>query len=653
MTFTFIPGPSGEGLSDEEFLASALRQPLSMASTFFDQSEGSAMGSYGLGTTLREAELPSAQQSPGQSFSDIAKGVLSPAFYGYRALRGLKSLMQPTTDPALTEDQYKASPYYREAIPYDPGMTEARAHALADAYDTSQVRAFYAQKRPVTAFLGNLTGQALDPVNYIPVGGPLVRAAAIARFGRVAGEAVTASADAMANTAIFGIGSADERRSFGDDVTWQSTVSQIAMAGLIGAGFGAIHGRFGGDPAARQDIEESLSTLKNVQMARVALNDAIDGMLHNGEVRLSEASKGMIDDFGARGLPGPVVDRLAREIDPDAFRRLDEINIARPDSEEAIAAINAERAQIGERIGQARETARNQYAQDRSLLSAEANRREAQLVRSPDDLVGLMDYRPEPARQLPANEPHNLGQDAPVLFQKADAKLAIKLLTGDALMQRVPRVKRTGESYPPIDIERGQRELRWTDTLERANEIGPAKGATIVIDPGGVHGVLTNVHQNGGEYVSRRGVDRHKVIGVLVQGETDGALASLLERKVSAGEWASREFRGGMLYYPVLQKRNGMSYPVRPGLTDMSVPAEPFNPELAAAAKRVGKADTFESFRVDPDTGDFPEMSDIEAMRQSGRLTPEDEAALSEAEDTFKQANGYGEALKAFAKCEI
>jgi hypothetical protein len=96
---------------------------------------------------------------------------------------------------------------------------------------------------------------------------------------------------------------------------------------------------------------------------------------------------------------------------------------------------------------------------------------------------------------------------------------------------------------------------------------------------------------------------------------------------------------------------------VRNMVPDMTVPQRTPEPAVAEAAKRVGKSEASremaEQYRVHPETGDFPEMADIEQMRQSGRLSTEDEAALSEAEDTFKQASGYGEALKAFSRCEI
>jgi hypothetical protein len=171
-------------------------------------------------------------------------------------------------------------------------MTEQRAQALATMDDAKKVREFYAQKRPFSAFLGNMAGQALDPINYVPIAGPLVRAAAIGRFGKIAGEALVASVDAAANTGLFAFATAGERAKFGDDVSWQSTVSQIATAALIGGAFGAISGAIGKRVDARRmsEAESRLATLRTTQESRIALNEGIDALVRGEDIRLSPNS---------------------------------------------------------------------------------------------------------------------------------------------------------------------------------------------------------------------------------------------------------------------------------------------------------------------------------------------------------------------------
>jgi hypothetical protein len=217
---------------------------------------------------------------------------------------------------ALSEDQYKASPFYRKDIPYDPGMTSARASALASMNDAQKVREFYAQKRPFAAFLGSMAGQALDPINYVPVAGEAVKAAAIARAGNIAGHMMVGALDAAANTAIFGLGTAGARAQFGDDVSWQALVSQVATAGLIGSAFGGIAGALGRrvDAQALSEAEQRLSTLKTTQEARIALNEGIDALSRGEDIKLSPNAT----DPMAR-----VADQINPARSPDLFAPLD------------------------------------------------------------------------------------------------------------------------------------------------------------------------------------------------------------------------------------------------------------------------------------------------------------------------------------------
>jgi len=295
-----MTGPTYSGLSKLDLLDSAMSQPLSITSTLIEEGKGGAQESFGLGTVLRRSALP--EEAPVQDGFDqngnaiVGTGdVYIPPDVGMRdALMGtwgdtpaqLERRRQAAG--ALTEDQYKQSPSFRKDIPYDPGMTEMRAAALAEMDDVKKVREFYAQKRPLAAFLGGMAGQALDPINYVPVGGPLVKAAAIGRFGRIGGEALAAGFDAAANTALFGVGTANARAQLGDDVSWQALISQIATAGLIGSAFGTVAGAIGRRMDARvSEAEQRLSTLKTTQEARIALNEGIDAIVRGEDVNLS------------------------------------------------------------------------------------------------------------------------------------------------------------------------------------------------------------------------------------------------------------------------------------------------------------------------------------------------------------------------------
>ena len=287
--YAFRSGPTYRGATPQEQYEAALSQPMSLASTFFDQAKGGVLESFGLGTAIRDITTPEgAKPEPtGDAYTDTITKIdeaISP--------RNLAKRIIGTFDndqPPMSKEAYEASEYARDGVPWDASMTEDRAASLAMAYDAKRVREFYAEKRPITSFVANLAGQATDPINYIPIAGPAVRAAAVARTGKVAGLAATASLDAAANTAIFGLGTASQRRQFGDDVSWQATVSQIATAALIGGAFGTIAGALGSraDATSRMAIEERLSTLKTTQEARIALNEGIDALVRAEDVALS------------------------------------------------------------------------------------------------------------------------------------------------------------------------------------------------------------------------------------------------------------------------------------------------------------------------------------------------------------------------------
>jgi hypothetical protein len=338
--YSFRSSPSYRGASRQEMFDAAMEQPLSITSTLLDQAKGGALESFGLGTLIRAAQLPAEAPSeegivvgPEGSQTTVPNtSTLRRRMAAYGDLANVRpetapELQQRRSDmSALDEDAYKSSAWFRKDIPWDAGMTEPRAQALASMDDAKKVREFYAQKRPFSAFIGNMAGQALDPINYVPVAGPLVKAAAIGRFGRIAGEALAASADAAANTGLFAVATAGERAKFGDDVSWQSTVSQIATAALIGAAFGTIGGAIGKRVDARRmsEAESRLATLRTTQESRIALNEGIDALKDGNDIKLSPNSTDpmarVAGEIAAKQAP-PVVDRIEPPV-PDGMVRI-------------------------------------------------------------------------------------------------------------------------------------------------------------------------------------------------------------------------------------------------------------------------------------------------------------------------------------------
>jgi hypothetical protein len=312
-----------------DFARAAMDRPLSPWATFTGAAADAALQSPGLGTAIRESYAPDLAKEPTAG----GKGGVLWRYEseGEVASRGDKLYETP--------EDFKASPSYREEIPFEKGMTESRARALADMSDASKVRQFYSSKRPVVAFAGSLAGSALDPINYIPIVGEVAYAAAAARVGRIASRALLTGADAALNTALFSTITAGQRAKFGDDVSWSAIAMNSAYSAIAGT---AIGGTFGaltkgpkidapridpprvdvpradapvvdapamsmGDagagrmepvrPVTVSDVVSRMETAENRIKAAEVLNDAIDGLVERGEVRLGERSQATVADI--------------------------------------------------------------------------------------------------------------------------------------------------------------------------------------------------------------------------------------------------------------------------------------------------------------------------------------------------------------------
>lgn len=306
--YSFRAGPTYRGATPQEQFEAAMSQPLSLGRTLLEEFKGGALESFGLGTAIKDFTVPEGEPTTGEQVGNAIR-LANPITAPYEVARRTAQAFMDQGE-ALDEEAYKASPYYREGIPWDAGMTDERAAALAMMDDAKKVREFYASKRPISSFIGNLAGQAVDPINYIPVAGPAVKAAAVARLGKIGGAALHSAVDAAANTALFGIGTRERRGRYGDDVSWQATVSQIATAALIGAAFGTLGGAWEARKATKgRAIEERLATLKTTQEARIALNEAIDGLSRGEDISLSPTAVEAVAASVARLSPEPEFDR--------------------------------------------------------------------------------------------------------------------------------------------------------------------------------------------------------------------------------------------------------------------------------------------------------------------------------------------------------
>lgn len=579
--YGFRPGPTYQGATREQLFDAALAAPLSLASTFFDQAKGGMLESFGLGTTIKDFTIPEGETSTG----DTVRSVVRLANPVTAPLESSRLFVQSFFDQgeALDQDAYKASPFFRDGIPWDRGMTTTRAAALASMDDAKKVREYYAQKRPITAFVGNLAGQAVDPINYIPIAGEAVKAAQIARFGKVAGTAIHSALDAAANTAAFGIATSGERARYGDDVSWQATVSQIATAALIGGAFGTIAGAVGRrvDARAVRAADQRLSTLKTTQEARIALNEGIDALVRGEDVNLS------------------------------------------PNATEPLARI-------------ADEVRKLSSAYDEVRANPTGDVRDPLVAIIPDNIEGTLVGR---------GTFKNINE---VEFSKRGWGL-VKVVWGHGDKSVEPpqfRVSKTDITALPEVIRKFDPSSISRDGLRREWRV-KRKGRVVVY---------------ADSMMAEKG--RHLVTTYIAKTPDDMNVA--LSKKRPAALPGSRP-QAGNLVEDTAEGRSigapgaGQSVPAARNIAQ-SVPfdkttatPEPLPDGRIQAEASVARPDDAKTlaaqYHVDPNTGAFPEEADIAQMKAEGRLTEEDEAALTRSQAEFETGAAYAEALKSVAGC--
>jgi hypothetical protein len=602
-------GPTvGRGMTSADLITSALDQPMSLGATLWDQAKGGVLESFGLGTVARETMLP-------PTLADQNSLVLADR---------IRSKNNEGT--AISEDEFKASPSYRVGVPYDTGMTAERQAALAEMYDIKKAREFYAGKRPITAFIGNLAGQATDPINYVPFLGPATKAAAVARFGRIGGTALVASADAAINTAVAAGATAGARARFGDDVSWETSVSQIATAALIGGAFGTVAGAMGRRVDVRQDArvqeaEQRLATLRRTQEARVALNDAVQSLAIDGEVRLSPTS---VD----------IVQRTAADVEASRTKLI-----------------------------------------TMDYLYSVAKERQAQFAEAADSIARDL--------QIEFLNPGVKGR------ARAEEKFASKGYSSAAEMTDIVRggFKVLTPEQADEAVARLSSRFRVTDEGWKTTPAGYFDRKAIIEFDDGVRAEVQLWHP---ELLAAKGArGGHKIYEMARSLPADDPrLPALYQqmrelyaevRAALPDSWRGLFGSEGNALAKDLAETSSASMPTTTRLARSQAPPlntnaalssstaglpsqtaysmGPTSEETIAAAARVGKAESIKDaasqYGVDPETGDFVEASELDALRNSGRLTEDEIRMLDEADQAKEAGDAFAEALKAAVGCML
>lgn len=220
------------------------------------------LNTYGTGTALRSMDANNYDPvaNPGRSAAAV-----------------------PPRDDVMSEDEWKASPQYREGVEYSPGMTPHRAQAIADQVDARKLREFYLQKRPIMSLAGGLAGGLLDPVNYVPVFG---NAGAATLTGRL----MLSAADAAINTGVAAVATSGVRAELGDDTSFGEIARQMAFAAGAGAILGGAFHVLGRSARAASRA----ATQAEVTKGAVVMNDAVDQLSRGQDIQLSPASQDVL-----------------------------------------------------------------------------------------------------------------------------------------------------------------------------------------------------------------------------------------------------------------------------------------------------------------------------------------------------------------------
>lgn len=615
--YSMTGGPTYTGASGGEWMQDALDTPLSLFSTLGQSAKTGVLDSFGLGTFIKDKMLPEEAPTEAGTPRIVPDGE---GGFTYKRETPDEMAQRRADMGAMSEDQYKASAFYRQDIPWDAGMTEARAAALAQFDDARKARDYFAQKRPFAAFIGGLGGQAIDPINYIPVFGEAVQGAQVARFGYVGGRLLMGAADAAINTGVASVATAGDRAKFGDDVSWQATISQMATAALLGGAFGALHGAFEGRGArvgatARADAESRLSDLKTTQEARIALNEGIDAIVRGEDVNLSPnateplqritdeitAFHGSPHDFSAfatehigsgegaqaygRGLYFAENADIAK-----GYQRKLGVDAALADNPQAGSIVRDLLDANGGDFAKALKQLDREFESDipgtdnmRNPVYAAAHKFLSQ--RQPGNLYEV---------RIAASKDHLLDWDKPLSEQSPYVQEALRKQMGDANFEQF--ASKTGGEY----VEYG----------------------------------LGNTHASD---LMNAGIPGIKYLDASSRSAGDGShnIVVFDQNRVR------------------IARKNDQPLAVDTAKAVPELPPQGVKQAEASIAKPEDARALAAQYGVDANTGAFKEEADITQLADEGRLTEQDVATMAQAHMDYEVADAYAEAIKSVAGCLI
>ncbi len=167
---------------------------------------------------------------------------------------------------ALSETDWKSSPWYRKEIPFRPDMTPTRARLMAENFDRRRFRErllargdeiYNGPGDMALGFGATLLGSIADPVSFIPFGGGVA-----ARGAGTLGRALWAGArsgvvNGAASAALVDGLILPDLASRGEDVAFSELVLDTLAGGVLGLVFGAAGGLFAHRAARRRGTADA------------------------------------------------------------------------------------------------------------------------------------------------------------------------------------------------------------------------------------------------------------------------------------------------------------------------------------------------------------------------------------------------------------
>ncbi len=284
----------------------------------------------------------------------LKSSLLGRAWSDGRLTRADEDAFSTAMAEPMDEAAWRASPYFRDGLEYDPRTTPARAAMRAQIHDENAFRDYLIGTYDAGAwgqvggFVAGMAGSMLSPENYIPFAGPALRVARAGRFGQHVARAAQ-RAEALAAGGIgarmavgAGMGAFDAtlgnalampatvagRAYYGDDVGWAEIIQDLAFGlvggAVLGGGFGAV-GALRARRAARAggtDLQARLPHAPDQAPQATALSDlpppdpplpdvrTQDGTLHALAAGAADMAQGRALDLGV--LPEGVRDALVQ-----------------------------------------------------------------------------------------------------------------------------------------------------------------------------------------------------------------------------------------------------------------------------------------------------------------------------------------------------